>query len=306
MQNNLNQNEEDCFNVVRLSSRWPVDVVMQVFIRLRRLRGNQQVSNRNSLLKPHRLLIAVTFALAPLVFHAQEIAVGNDDRQPIEERVIYNRESTLHLTVHTQGLGMGYKAGRIRSIYQTTYWNFEVSYLRSLKQIKLMNLFSTTAFVYGKMNDVLVLRGGYEVAKRIYGKPYWGGVELRWLYGAGAELALLKPYYYMVVVAEPSSTGIYTQETKYDTFDHVDEWIEIIGRAPFKYRLNEMKLRPGVYVKGGMEFEIGTSRLRAQSIEAGVMVEYFPQGIQLMAQNPEAYVIPTLYLSYHWGSRYNR
>lgn len=256
-------------------------------------------------MKPHRLFIAITFALAPLVLSAQEIAVGNDESRPLEERVLYSHESTLHLTVNNQGLGLGYKSGKIRSIYKTTYWNFEVSYLRSLKQVKLMGLFSTTAFVYGKTNDALVLRSGYGSSHRIYGKPYWGGVELRWLYEGGVELAILKPYYYTVKVAKPSSTGEYTQEVIYDTFDHVDEWIEIIGRAPFKNGLDEIKLRPGVYAKGGLEFEIGTSRLRAQSIEVGAVAEYFPQGLLLMAENPAAYFIPTLYLSYNWGSRYN-
>ena len=276
------------------------------FVKLRGLRRNQPVSNRNPLLKPHRLLIAVTFALAPLVLSAQEIAIGNDDSRPLEERVLYSRESTMHLSINTQGMGMGYKAGRIRSIYKTTYWDFEVSYLRSLKQVKLMSLFSSTAFVYGKMNDVATLRCGYGASRRIYGKPYWGGVELRWLYETGAELALLKPYYYTVVVMKPSSTGEYTQEVDYDTFDHVGEWIEIMGRAPFKYGLKEIKFRPGLYAKGGMEFEIGTSRLHAQSIEVGAAAEYFPQGLVLMADNPKSYLIPTLYLSYHWGSRYNK
>ncbi len=269
------------------------------------LRRNQPVPNRNPLLKPRRLFIAITFALAPLVLSAQEIAIGNDDNRPLEERVVYSHESTLHITLNTQGLGLGYKAGKIRSIYKTTYWDFEVAYLRSLKQIKLMSLFSTTSFVYGKMNDVLTLRGGYGASRRIYGKPYWGGVELRWLYEAGVELALLKPYYYTVKVAKPSPTGDYIQEVKYDTFDHLGEWIEIIGRAPFKYGLSEIKFRPGLYAKGGMEFEIGTSRLRAQSIEVGAVAEYFPQGLVLMADNPPSYFIPTLYLSYNWGSRYN-
>lgn len=275
-------------------------------IKLRCLRRIQPVSNRNSLLKPHRLFIAVTFALAPLVLNAQEIAVGNDDARPLEERILYSHESTMHITVHSQGLGLGYKSGKIRDIYKTTYWDFEISYLRSLKQVKMMSLFSTTSFVYGKLNDALTLRGGYGASRQIYGKPYWGGVELRWIYEAGAELALLKPYYYTVLVAEPTSTGEYSQVTKYDTFDHVSEWIEIIGRAPFKYGLKEIKFRPGVYVKGGLEFEIGTSRLRAQSIEVGAMVEYFPQGLVLMADNPTNYLIPTFYLSYNWGSRYNK
>lgn len=255
-------------------------------------------------MKPHRLFIAVTFALAPLVLNAQEIAIGNDDSRPLEERILYSHESTMHITVHSQGLGVGYKSGIIRDIHKTTYWSFEVTYLRSLKQIRLMSLFSTTSFIYGKLNDALALRGGYEVSRRIYGKPYWGGVELRWIYGAGAEVALLKPYYYSMIVAKPTSTGTYTQETEYGTFDR--DWIELVGRAPFKYGLKEIKFRPGIYAKGGIAFDIGASRTRVRSIEAGVMVEYFPQGIQLMAYNPTSYVIPTLFLSYRWGSRYNK
>ena len=259
-------------------------------------------------MKLRRLLIAVTFGLAPAILGAQEVSIGEQQDKPVEERIVYKRENVAFVTLHTQGLGAGYKIGKVRSIYKVTNWNFECSYIRSLKQIKLYNgsYWGSSSFVYGKLNDVASLRAGYGVERRIYGKPYWGGVELRWLYGAGAEVALLKPYYYSVVVAEPTSTGTYIQKSKYDTFDHIDEWIEILGRAPFKYGLNEIKFRPGIFAKGGLEFEIGTSRTHVQSLEAGVVVEYFPQGLQLMALNPASYVIPTLYLSYRWGSRFNK
>ena len=253
-----------------------------------------------------RLFIAITFALSPLILDAQEISIGNNENQPIEERIIYNRESTLHATLHSRGLGLGLHIGKIRDIQRTTNWEFEISYLKSLKQIKLANFFNFTSFVYGKLNDVMVFRGGYEVERRIYGKPYWGGVELRWLYGGGASLALLKPYYYTVMVAETTSTNELVQVMEYRTFDDHTQWIDIIGKAPFKYGLQEVKFRPGLYAKGGMNFEIGTSKTRAQSIEIGAMAEYFPQGIDIMADNPTEYIIPILYLSYRWGSRYNK
>ena len=257
-------------------------------------------------MKLSRYLIAVAFALTPVILDAQEIAIGNDDNRPLEERIIYERETTVHATINTQGLGGGFKVGRIRGIHKTTYWNFEISYLRSLKQIKLMHYFSSSSFVYGKLNDVFILRAGYEVERRIYGKPYWGGVELRWLYEGGASLALLKPYYYSVMVAKPTSTGDYEQVVEYQTFDNNSQWIEITGKAPFTQGINEIKFRPGVYVKGGLAFEIGTNSTRAQSIEVGAMVECFPQGIALMADNPLSRFITTFYLSYNWGSRYNK
>ena len=224
-------------------------------------------------MKLNRLFIAIIFTLSPFILKAQEIAIGNEDNQPIEERVIYNRESTIHATLHSRGFGLGYKRGKIRSILKTTYWDFEASYIRSQKQIKLIDLYNNTTYTHGKLHDMLVIRGGFEVERRIYGKPYWGGVELRWLYEAGASLALLKPYY---------------------------------AGLPFRYGLDEIKFRPGIYAKAGLSFEIGSSRTRAQSIEVGGVAEYFPQGIDLMEMNPIEYVIPTLYISYNWGSRFNR
>ena len=255
----------------------------------------------------HRLFIAITFALTPAILDAQEIGIGSDTNKPIEERIIYNHETTLHVTLHTQGLGAGYRTGKIRSIYNTTYWDFEVSYLRSLKQQKLTSgyFFSSTSFVYGKLNDLLVLRAGYSAEHRIDGKPRWGGVEPRWMYGFGASLGLLKPYYYLVVVASNTS-GQYEEVMEYQTFEDTSNWIDILGKAPLKYGLTEIKIRPGVYAKGGMNLEIGPSKTRAQSIEVGGMVEYFPQGVRLMADNPTDYVLLTLFISYHWGSRFNK
>lgn len=259
-------------------------------------------------MKLRRLLIAVTFGLAPAILGAQEVSIGDQQDQPVEERIIYNHENAAHVTLHTQGLGAGYKVGKVKSIYKVTHWNFEAAYLRSLKQIKLYNgsYWGTSSFVFGKLNDVVSLRAGYGVERRIYGKPYWGGVELRWLYGFGASLALLKPYYYMVVVATPSSSGEYEQKVEYQTYDQHGQWIDIVGRAPIRYGLDEIKVRPGVHAKGGLVFDIGTTRSTVQAIEVGGEAEYFPQGIAMMAENPKDYVLLTLYVSYHWGSRFNK
>ncbi|MBR6879349.1 MAG: hypothetical protein IKM95_08255 [Bacteroidales bacterium] len=256
----------------------------------------------------HRLFIAITFALTPVILDAQEISIGTDQDKPIEERILYNHETTINATIHTQGLGAGFKTGRIRSIYNSTYWDFEFSYLRSLKQIPIINTsyFSMTTFIYGKLNEVFVLRGGYGGERRIYGKPYWGGVELRWLYEGGISLGLLKPYYYSVSVAKIGSNGQYSLEVEQHTFDSSSQWVEVIGKAPFKYGLDEIKLRPGIHAKTGLSFEFGSSKPRAQAIDVGAVAEYFPQGIAMMAENPTEYFILTLYLSYRWGSRFNK
>lgn len=260
-------------------------------------------------MKIHRLFIAITFALSPAILDAQEVTIGNDDDKPIEERIIYNREQSMHATLNSRGLGAGFEFGNIRDIHTTTFWDFSIDYLRAQKQIKLWSGtgLSTTSFVYGKLNEAVLLKGGYKVEKRIFGKPSWNnGVELRWLYGAGATLAVLKPYYYTVIVIVPTSTGEYTQEIDYQTFDNESQWAGILGRAPFKYGLDEIALRPGLYAKGGMSFEIGRSQTKVQAIEFGAEVDGYPIGLNLMDENPSEHFIFTLYLSYRWGSRYNK
>jgi len=259
-------------------------------------------------LKPHRLFIAILFGLSPAILAAQEVSIGEPQDKPVEERIIYNRESSFHVGLNTQGFGVGYKTGKVRSIYKVTHWYFDLSYLRSLKQLRLVNgsYFGTSSFVFGKLNDAAVLKGGYGVERRIYGKPYWGGVELRWHYGIGASLALLKPYYYMVIIASPTASGEYEQVTQYQTYEDHAQWIDIIGRAPFSYGLNEIKFRPGVYAKSGLVFDIGKTRTSLQAIEVGGDISYFPQGLALMADNPKDYVILTLYVAYNWGARFNQ
>ena len=259
-------------------------------------------------MKLHRLFIAITFALAPAILDAQEISIGTDQDKPIEERIIYHHESSLFAVLHTQGLGLGYSKGKIRSIETTTRWDFELSYIRPLKQIKTVSatMFSTSSFIYGKLNDVLALRAGYGAEKRIYGKPYWGGVEVRWLYEGGASLALLKPYYYLVSVIKPSENGEYSIVVETQTFDDPSQWVEILGKAPFKYGLDEIKFRPGIHAKTGLSFEFGTSRTNVQALEVGAVAECFPQGLPMMADNPIERFLLTFYLAYHWGSRFNK
>ena len=78
--------------------------------------------------------------------------------------------------------------------------------------------YNTRPFVYGKLNYVYVIRLGYGEDRRIFGKPYWGGIETRWTYEGGISLALLKPYYYYVVTYQPSPTGGYIEKIEEQTF----------------------------------------------------------------------------------------
>ena len=252
-----------------------------------------------------RLLLFTLFGACPFLLSAQNIDIQNDEEKPIEERIIYNRQNTYNIGIHSQGFGAGFKIGRIKSINVTNNWEAEVASLHSLKEIKTMNLsqYNSRPFVYGKLNSVFVLRFGYGQERRIFGKPYWGGIETRWTYEVGASLALLKPYYYYVMTFQPSSSGGYYEKIEEQTFK---QDINILGRASFISGLGETRPSPGVHASAGLSFEIGNSRTRMQAINVDVKAEFFPLGVSIMDSERGRMFYLTFMLSYNWGSRFNK
>lgn len=255
-----------------------------------------------------RLIMTALFGACAFLLPAQNIDIQSDNDKPIEERIVYNRQSTLNVAIHSQGFGAGFKLGNIRTINKTTFWHGEVISLHSPKEIKTINLlsFSTRPFVYGKLNSVFALRASYGAERRIFGKPYWGGVETRWTYEAGASLALMKPYYYNVVVYEELGDNGYIEKEADQTFADHDQWVAIIGRSAFTKGIGQTRVSPGIHAMTGLSFDFAKSRTRAQSLNIDVIAEYYPLGVSIMDQQSNPWFYLTLMLSYHWGEIFNK
>jgi len=255
-----------------------------------------------------RLVLVALFGACAFLLPAQDIGIGGNDDKPIEERIIYNRQNTFNVAIHTQGFGAGFKLGKIRTINKITFWHGQIVSIHSPKEIKTINLlsFGTRPFVYGKLNSVFTLRASYGAEKRIFGKPYWGGVETRWTYEAGASLALLKPYYYSVVVYEDYGNNDYIEKEADQTFADHDQWVAIIGRSAFTKGIGETKFSPGIHATTGLSFDFARSRTRVRALHIDVVAEYYPLGVRIMDQQRNPWFYLTLMLSYHWGERFNK
>lgn len=255
-----------------------------------------------------RFLLLALFGASYFAVSAQEINVGNDEDKPIEEKLVYNHQNTFNIAIHTQGFGAGFKIGKIKSIHKTANWEGELATLHSPKEIKTINVseYYTRPYVYGKLNSVFVARFGYGQENRIFGKPYWGGVETKWTFEAGASLALLKPYYYYVTIYQPAADGSYQEVIDQQTFVENGQWTNIIGRASFTKGFNESKLSPGIHASVGLSFEIGKSRTRVQAINVKAIAEGFPMGAPIMDGQRNKWFYLTFHLSYNWGSRFNK
>ena len=254
-----------------------------------------------------RIIMLTLFGAYAFLLPAQEIDIQSDEDKPIEERIVYNHQNTTNIAIHSQGFSVGFKIGRIKTINRTATWEVEVASLHAMKEIKTINIstYNTRPYVYGKLNSAYVLRFGYGEERRIFGKPYWGGVETRWTYETGLSLAFLKPYYYYALIYYPTSDG-YEEVIEEQTFDQKDQWVDILGKAAFTKGLNQTKLSPGAHASVGLCFEFGKSRTRVQSINVKAVAEGFPLGAPIMYGQRNKWFYLTLNLSYNWGSRFNK
>lgn len=254
-------------------------------------------------MKGFTLLLFVGLLLTIKVADCQK---SNDFDLDVSERIIYDYERYYSGTIHSQGFGIGFCRGRNLNAFKTRFWNVEISNLRSLKRLRSINPYylDSKSFVYGKLNDVFVLRFGYGVKKQLNRKPSNTGVEVRWLYEGGASLAIQKPYYYYLVVATQNADN--ELETNIETGLFEDDWLDIYGRAPFLEGIEEVSLRPGLFARTALYFEFGSSKTKINALELGANIELFPQGVSIIYSEKDKPYFITFYLTYSFGKRFNK
>ena len=226
----------------------------------------------------------------------------------LENQILYNKQRTFGIVAHNLGLGVNYRFGKRITYFKTRVWEIEFISMRAYKQVKLINPYfaNSRRYVEGKLNDVFFLRAGMIWKKLLNRKPYWGGVEVRFIFGGGFSLALAKPYYYYVIYFHENPGGGWVPVIKTEKYDESSLKDDIYGRAPFTKGFNEISLHPGLFGKAGLNFEFGKRNTKITALEIGAAVDVIPDGVGILASAPEQIFYPTLYLSISFGKRYNK
>jgi hypothetical protein len=89
------------------------------------------------------------------------------------------------------------------------------------------------------------------------------------------------------------------REEKFDVSIAVPQ--DIYSKSAFTKGLSETKVLPGLYVKGGFNFEYSKEDKVIHAIELGAMVMAFPKEIPIMANTDNKAVFLTLFVSYRFG-----
>jgi hypothetical protein len=235
---------------------------------------------------------------------AAPVQLGDDN----DAIILYRHEASGGLTVHSNGWGVTFKSGKHVTGFRKRILDFEIISMSHPKEYRVTNAYDgAKSFIYGKLNSVFIVRGGWGYQNIIFGKAERSGVEVRYNYYGGVDLGLTKPVYLDILVSDPTNPGepyvpIVTE--RYDPKDPNQTISNIYGGSSFFRGFGEMSLYPGVYGKFALSFEYAGWQQKIAALEVGAMADYFPKAIPIMAYNPNDNLYFNFYISILWGGKW--
>ncbi len=227
-------------------------------------------------------LIFVLMVLAVTQMSAQSTRLNTGT-----QGIIYNKEKSLDMRVHTHGWAANFTLGDIQSYYKTTYFRFGLGEFKHHKQVGKSTdpsngpSQSFRQYNFGKQNFAYALRGAYGVKRYYTEKAAKDGVALALSYSGGITTALMVPYY--IEVGGPrdaKTTSIkYSEDTKNDFLDP----LRIKGKSGILKGLGESSIVPGIHGQIGVHLDWGAFDEFMRAIEVGAMIDIFPKKLAIMA-----------------------
>jgi hypothetical protein len=221
-------------------------------------------------------------------------------KQEEEGNLAFRKQTIFGLQLRTNGYGGFVELGRRRSPRFANTYSLEITEIKSNKEQKVggAQSFFGGSFIYGKINNFYQAKLGFG-QQYIFGqKGNKNGVAVIGSLQAGIDLGLLKPYYLQVQDSTGTQKNIsYFQDSA--TFINGP----IYGSGGFTKGLGEIKLKPGLYVKGALRFDFGKFNETVSAIEIGLSVEAFSGKVQIMDYNPGKQLFYQGHIAFVFGRR---
>ncbi len=221
------------------------------------------------------------------------LAQGELDPQ---NRMFWRNERSIGALLNTDGWSVIYRELRQTKPNNRYFIEGSVEGFKNPKEIKLSNYYNPGYgnFVFGKLNSTWTIGAGAGWQREIFEKHDLGGVSVSWFAGGGATLMFAKPIYYKIIVDAYSY-----EEQKFDVTLH--QPVEILGKASFFKGFDEIKLYPGLYTRGGFDFEYSNNDRLTHALEIGVSLHAFAKTIPIMATEDNRQIFPAIFVSYRIG-----
>jgi hypothetical protein len=230
------------------------------------------------------------------VGHAQQTIELGQNVYDEAKGIVYDREFTIDIKLHTHGFALGANIARLKTYYLTNFINFELGEIRHPKQFRQsfdfrpsINGRISRAFVFGKENNFFVLRGGLGPKRYISEKTTRRGPALGVTYQLGPSLGLLKPYYLELQYTDEGANDLVTRSERFSE-QNANVFLDIVrifGASSFSRGIDEISVIPGGHGKFAVHFDWGAFDEFVKAVEAGVMFDFYLRKVPIMVESPE-------------------
>ncbi len=253
-----------------------------------------------------RLCVFVLLAAASSeVLVAQETLFPRSN-QSVDVGIVYDREATGTLGIHTNGAYAGFTVGKLKTYYKTSYYGGSIGVIKHPREAKTSERSvqfgqNSGSFVYGKQNNLIPVRA-FKGWKRYYsGKDRRRGVAVGTSFDVGVTAGIVKPYVLEI-------TGDVNPNAQFFTYDENPQGFlereRINGTGGLKRGWSDASIVPGVNARAAVHLDWGAFDEFVKAMEVGIMVDAFPKAIPMLidpADNTPLFV--NFFVSVHLGKR---
>lgn len=192
-------------------------------------------------------------------------------------RRVYNREYTVGVIGHSRGYAVNGRYLKYLDGFHKLGFEIDMSKLRHPKEVRTPNQFfsNSRGHVFGRENSLYTIRTGAIYESILFDKTDQGTISISTILSGGFSWGLLKPIYMQILQPDSSGSSVSSQiiTVRYNHLEYGGS--NIFGEANFFQGIGETKILPGIYLKGGFNFDFDLLDKNVTSLEAGVGYDYY-------------------------------
>jgi hypothetical protein len=247
------------------------------------------------LIKHLKKLLFLPLLLLTLQLFAQDSTGKNKSDRSVEKRkrtdaiikqeeegvLAYRKQSTFGIQLRTNGYGVFYELGRMRTPRFTNLYMIELTEIKDIMEDKVSpvgNGSFNSSFIFGKINYFYQGKLGFGQQYILGQKGNKNGIAVMGIYEGGISIGLLRPYYLTIKESNGNKRNI-----KYNSPDSTLFFDGPEGSAGLSKGWNEMEMVPGAFIKTALRFDFGKFNEKVQAIQIGLSLEGYSKKIEIMA-----------------------
>jgi hypothetical protein len=219
-----------------------------------------------------------------------------------ETQLFYRKRITFGANINSSELGgINFRYGWQKTGTVKTMLDMELARIRHPKETRISGQSDNPQqYTFGRLNMLFALRTGIGRTIFLTERPYRNAVQVNLNYNVGLTSAFLKPIYLDIFYPNADGIGGFVKSERYDPTIHTNQ-SRIFGNSSFFKGMSNTTWQPGGYGRFSLAVEWGEYPDEFHTIEAGMTLDVFPQGLPLMAFQDKTYLLFNFFIGYQFG-----